>query len=101
MPATAPDPEERGPLSPRDEAIFAEIIGHLRTEDPALAARLSRRGDGHLHVRATACAVGALLVPVLLVTQAPSAVWLPVGLLIAIRLLPLVLLGAIERHNRC
>jgi hypothetical protein len=103
MPATVPDPEERSPLSPRDEAIFLEIVEHLRATDPALVARLSRPANDHFHLPAPLPVVGgliALLALVMIVTEAPSAVWPLVGLLIAIHLLPVVLMGVIERHNR-
>ncbi len=103
MPANAPDPDERSPLSPRDEAILADIAKHLRVADPAFVTRMSRTGCGRaetpIRIRAVSGLIVLLALP-LIVTQTSSAIWPLLGLLLALPLLPVVLLLLVERNDR-
>jgi hypothetical protein len=102
MSAIAPDPNERSPLSPRDEAALADIGERLQASDPAFVARMSGTGgdgDSRISLRAAGVLI-TLLILVLIVTRTPPAVWPLLALLIALHLLPVVLLWVFERGDR-
>jgi hypothetical protein len=102
VPAIDPEPHERRPLSPHEEAALADIGRRLQASDPAFVARLSSTGDdggSRISLRAVGASI-TLLMLVLIVTRTPPAVWPLLGLLIALHLLPVVLLWVFERGDR-
>ena len=101
MPAKVPYPED-SPLSPRDEVILDDIAEHLRKADPAFVSRMSGSGSSPCDVPFSVRAAGGLIAMpalALIVTQPPSAEWHLVGLLIALHLLPIIVLLAVERGD--
>lgn len=102
VPAIPPEPHERIPLSPREEAALADIGERLQASDPAFVPHMSGTGDAgdsRISLRAAGVLI-TLLMLVLIVTRTPPAVWPLLGSLIALHLLPVVLLWVVERRHR-